>query len=420
MYNNRENAAIRIQTTWRMQRCRREYVRFRKALLVVQRNAQGFYGRLERQRRQKTLRYQARTHVKQMFELSKLCRTTDLFEESWNEDYELCRVLEILLEYRRAIRAIYLLGTTCKSSCWNTVLCMTPYRWIDCMRNFEFTDCLEDEALDAVYKKSSQYLSETLTEHSIILGAAEDESRSRLFSLDLEDFVVSIVRVCKLWCNSLTGMKSVLAAITKVGKTVNLELSFKLRVFMQTYFSTWNHRVLWHDDPVIPVAMDHLGVVKKMLGSQPHIRAVFDSWSINELRYVQKVIPVTSFINLMQKSRLIGPHFTPERAIEVFCASCSRLLDIFVVSCNGEPDPFASTTEVKQRFVMTYREFEQALVRSALSHAAIETLDFTGSVSRLGRVIDALVLAAQPKVSGNSQGSPTGDSKTKHTGSPPR
>jgi len=69
-----------------------------------------------------------------------------------------------------------------------------------------------------------------------------------------------------------------------------------------------------------------------------------------------------------------------------------------VTDADGSGDSFTTgVVAVKSQYLMSYRDFETALVRLSLSSTALDSLDFKGSVSRLGRLVEQLYLKPMPK-----------------------
>lgn len=157
-----------------------------------------------------TVVWQARAMTREMHELGKLSRTAELFCSSWNEENELCRCLQVhvwmsgwvggcnvpmpacrqvLLQYRRAIRAMFLYYTARDAGSWATVLLMTPHRWMGCMKDFAFAEDVSHATMDIIYKQCSSYLavSQCVDPWETQSANTDDESRARSPSVSLED-----------------------------------------------------------------------------------------------------------------------------------------------------------------------------------------------------------------------------------------
>jgi len=379
-------AATRLQSWWRMRQARKAYLEYVHAIEVLQKNAHGFYGRLLRQRRQKELQAYNKELCSSSFELGKVARDLYIFSKSWNEEIDRSRTLEVLLEYRRALRAVFLAATSKGVTTWAAVLTLPPHRWMELLRNAGVQG-VPEEQLTRVYKQCNAFLSVSMSDKPIEFENEQvADSRSSNVALNLEEFVQTVVRVATLWAHTPAGINATTENLDEQrrSKSVNLEVSLKLRVFLDHHFSDWLRKPLFSDDAVIPVAMNNFGVVKKLTGCRPQVKQAYDKYADSRGELIGDC-----FIEMFTGSKIAGTTLSLERIIEAYAASATRTLSSYLATSDAK-ERYNSTAAVKQDYTLNFREFEQMLVRCALSAAAVGKLDFSGSISRLGRLIDGL------------------------------
>lgn len=404
-----DTRAVTIQSIWRKHDQYERYQKTKIAISVLQRNIKGFLARANRPKIEKQLEFRCLNYVSQMGELRKVARITDFTASAWHPDRERCRQMEVLLKYKRPLRACYMRHTLVVQgahSSWANCFLVTPDLWLKLVADLhKHRARLPAENLMRIYSKCNEYLtatgkslSEEMAKHD--KGSLNKETAKAVW-MSLNEFIESVVRIAKLWARTEDGIEQIKAHLNR-STLDSVELSVKLKVYMEQFLEKWSKKAVLTNDGMLDIALEEPSIKGVLNTNRLPLRKLFDTFSstkkvtLPELQskdqadvvwkdHEFKGLSCEEFLHMLKIGQVVGHTLSIEKVLSVF-VNCNQT---FFDSMLGQE---ADINSVEELMMLSYKDFQRALIVCTMTAGRLQmqTQNLAGSASRLSRFVEKL------------------------------